>query len=78
MSSHDLARAQALLDLYGYKDIDGDGWREQPDGKPLQIEYTTEPDGEKRQIAELWQKAMDALQVRMVFKYGKWPENLKS
>ncbi|MDT9001097.1 ABC transporter substrate-binding protein [Paucibacter sp. APW11] len=78
MSEHNLARAQALLDLYGYVDRDGDGWRDQPDGRPLQIEYTTEPDGEKRQLAELWQKAMDALHVRIKFNYRKWPENLKS
>jgi ABC-type transport system substrate-binding protein len=35
MSDHDPARAQALLDLHGYVDRDGDGWREQPDGRPL-------------------------------------------
>jgi hypothetical protein len=29
------ARANALLDLFGYVDRDGDGWRELPDGKPL-------------------------------------------
>ena len=33
------ARAKALLDLYGYVDRDGDGWRELPDGKPLVLEY---------------------------------------
>jgi hypothetical protein len=37
-------RAKALLDLYGYVDRDGDGWREQPDGSPLRLEYTTQPD----------------------------------
>jgi ABC-type transport system substrate-binding protein len=37
-------RAKALLDLYGYVDRDGDGWREQPDGKPLVLECTTQPD----------------------------------
>jgi ABC-type transport system substrate-binding protein len=29
------ARAKALLDLHGYVDRNGDGWREQPDGRPL-------------------------------------------
>ena len=28
---YDLARAKALLDLYGYVDRDGDGWRDQPE-----------------------------------------------
>ncbi|MCV2362522.1 ABC transporter substrate-binding protein [Paucibacter sp. DJ1R-11] len=78
MSEHDLARARALLDLYGYVDRDGDGWREQPDGSALTIEYATEQDGEKRALAELWQKAMDAIQIRIKFRHAKWPENLKA
>ena len=78
LSEHDPAKAKALLDLYGYVDQDGDGWRDMPDGSPLVIEYATEPDGEKRQLAELWQKAMDAIGVRIRFKIGKWPENLKA
>ena len=32
MSDYDPARAKALLDLYGYVDRNGDGWRERPDG----------------------------------------------
>jgi ABC-type transport system substrate-binding protein len=78
MSEHDLAKARALLDLFGYTDRDGDGWREQPDGAPLQIEYAASPDQQSRMLQELWQKAMDALGVRIVFKIAKWPEQLKS
>ena len=78
MSQFDRARAKALLDTYGYVDKDGDGWRDQPDGKPLVIEYSTQPDGANRQLAELWQKNMDALGIRIKFKIAKWPENLKS
>ena len=37
MSDYDPARARALLDLYGYVDRDGDGWRERPDGSPLAL-----------------------------------------
>ena len=37
-SDYDPARAKALLDLYGYVDRDGDGWRDLPDGKPLVID----------------------------------------
>ncbi len=44
MGDHDPARAKALLDLYGYKDVDGDGWRELPDGKPLVITRSTLPE----------------------------------
>ncbi len=78
MSEYNLPRAKALLDLHGYVDKNGDGWREQPDGKPLVLEYATQPDQVSRQLIELWKKNMDALGVRMVFKTAKWPENLKS
>ena len=44
MSDYSPARAMALLDLYGYTDRNGDGWREQPDGQPLLLEYATQPD----------------------------------
>jgi ABC-type transport system substrate-binding protein len=77
-SEHSLPKAKALLDLYGYKDVDGDGYREQPDGQPLAIEYSTLADGERRQLAEQWQKNMDALGIRMTFKIGKFPEQLKA
>lgn len=73
-----LPRAKALLDLYGYTDRDGDGWREQPDGSPLVLEYATQPDQISRQFDELWKRNMDALGVRLVFKPGKWPEQLKA
>ena len=78
MSDFNLARAKALLDMYGYTDRDGDGWRDQPDGSPLVIEYATQPDGEKRALAEQWKKNMDALGIRMSFRFAQWPENLKA
>jgi ABC-type transport system substrate-binding protein len=78
MSEFSRARAHALLDLYGYVDRDGDGWREQPDGSPLVIEYGTQPDQQSRQLIELWRKNMTALGIRMDFRYAKWPENLKA
>ena len=78
MSEFSLVRAKALLDLYGYVDRDGDGWRDQPDGSPLVLEYATQSDGEKRQLAEQWQKNMDALGVRIKFRIAQWPENLKA
>ena len=78
MSDFDVPRARALLDLYGYVDRNGDGWREQPDGSPLLLEYATQPDQLSRQLAELWQKSMKAIGVRISFKSAKWPENLKA
>src|SRR4030095_6973534 len=34
---YDPAAARALLEKFGYKDRDGDGYREAPDGKPLTL-----------------------------------------
>ncbi len=78
MSEFSRAKAKALLDLYGYVDRDGDGWREQPDGAPLQLEYATQPDQASRNLVEQWKKNMDAIGIRIVFKPAKWPENLKA
>ena len=78
MSDYSVGRAKALLDLHGWVDRDGDGWREQPDGKPLVIEYATQPDQNSRQLIELWQKNMTAIGIKIVFKTAKWPENLKT
>ena len=78
MGEFDRAKAKALLDLYGYVDRDGDGWRDQPDGSPLLIEYATQPNDLDRQLITQWQKNMDAIGVRMVFKTAAWPENLKA
>ncbi len=77
-SEYNPARAKALLDMFGYTDKNGDGWREQPNGEPLVLEYATSPDQTSRQLNELWQKNMDALGIRIVFKAAKWPEQLKS
>lgn len=74
----DPARANALLDLYGYADRDGDGWRELPDGKPLVLQHTTQPDQLSRQRDELMRKDMQRLGLRIDFITGKFPENLKA
>ncbi len=62
----DPARAKALLDMFGYVDRDGDGYRETPDGKPLVIQYKYNIGGqEARQLAELWAKSMKAVGIRL-------------
>ena len=78
MSTFDPARAKALLDLYGYVDKDGDGWRDLPDGSPLLLESLTTPDQFQRQIDEIVQKNLNAVGLRIAFKTAQWPENLKS
>ena len=71
---YDPAAARALLERFGYKDRDGDGYRELPDGKPLVIERWSTPISRDRQIDELWKKNMDAIGIRMVFKKDRLPE----
>jgi ABC-type transport system substrate-binding protein len=62
----DSARAKALLDMFGYRDRDGDGWRELPDGRPLLIQYKYYQLGQEfRQLAELWVKSMAAVGIRV-------------
>ncbi len=78
MSEFSRARAAALLDMYGYVDRDGDGWRDLPDGRALVLEYSTTPDASSRELNEIWKKNMDAAGIRIAFKVGKWPEQLKA
>jgi ABC-type transport system substrate-binding protein len=61
----DVARAKALLDMHGYIDRDGDGFREAPDGRPLKLEYKyLALEQEKRQQAELWVKNLAEIGIR--------------
>jgi ABC-type transport system substrate-binding protein len=77
-SAHDVARAKALLDMYGYLDRDGDGWRELPNGAPLVLTMATEPEQINRQYNDNWQKSMTAIGVRMVFETAQWPNHMKA
>ncbi|WP_235835124.1 ABC transporter substrate-binding protein [Piscinibacter terrae] len=77
-SEYSPARARALLDMFGYVDRDGDGWRDMPDGSPLVLSLATLPDSIYRQFDELLKKNMDAINVRVEFKTAKFPEQLKA
>jgi ABC-type transport system substrate-binding protein len=62
---HDVPKAKALLDMFGYLDRDGDGWREQPDGSPLVIHYKYyATDQEYRLQAELFVKSLAEVGIR--------------
>jgi ABC-type transport system substrate-binding protein len=77
MSDHDPVRARALLDLHGYIDRDGDGWREQPDGQKLVLRRASMSAQIDRRANELWKRSMDAVNLRIEFEISTWPELLK-
>ena len=76
-SEYSVPKARALLDMYGYVDRDGDGYREQPDGSPLVLQNASTPSARDQQIDELWKRSMDDVGLRMSFKKAKWPDLLK-
>jgi ABC-type transport system substrate-binding protein len=76
-NDYDPAKARALLDLYGYVDRDGDGYRENPDGSKLEIEQASTPTQLDRQFDEVWKKSMDAIGIKITFPKAQWPDLLK-
>ena len=77
MGTHDRARAIALLDMFGYVDKNGDGWRDMPDGSPLVLNYDTLSRADYRELDEILKKNLDAVGVKMVLRVGQWPEQLR-
>jgi ABC-type transport system substrate-binding protein len=77
-SIYDPAGARALLDRFGYKDRDGDGYRELPDGKALTLALGSSPSAIGRQVDELWVRSMNAIGVRIEFNKQKWPDLTKA
>jgi ABC-type transport system substrate-binding protein len=75
---YDPAAARALLDRFGYKDRNDDGYRELPDGKPLTLKLSSAPSAVERQFDELWVRSMNAIGVRIEFNKQKWPDLLKA
>jgi ABC-type transport system substrate-binding protein len=62
---HDVAKAKALLDMFGYGDRDNDGWREQPDGQLLVLRHKYNAGSqESRQLAELFVKSLAEVGIR--------------
>lgn len=74
---YDPAAANALLDRFGYRKA-ADGWRRLPDGKPLQLRYSSRPDSQGRQFDELWAKSLEAIGIKLEIHKDKFPELLKA
>ena len=81
---HSPAKAKALLDMFGYVDCNGDGYRDLPRKAandpcvPMVIEYAAAPDGQQQPLVELWKKNMDNIGINMQFRREKWPDLLKA
>jgi ABC-type transport system substrate-binding protein len=77
LNPYDPAAARSLLDWFGYKDRDGDGYRELPDGRPLVLKKGSTTNTEGLQFDEVWKRSMDAIGIRMEFVKQRWPDLLK-
>ena len=76
-SAYDPPAARALLDRFGYKDRDGDGFRETPDGKPLALIQSSLPDSLSREGDTLWLKNMTAIGLRMTINTQQFNDLLR-
>lgn len=77
-SEYSPGRANALLDVYGYKDRNGDGWRERPDGSPLVLEIATQADELARQLDDQKRKSLGLIGIRSKLRIQQFAENLKA
>ena len=74
---YDPALANALLDRFGYRDRDAEGYRKQPDGRPLRIVMASTPSSRDREFDELWQRSMKAIGIHIEFYKSKFPDLIK-
>ena len=75
---YNVSKAKALLDMFGYVDRDGDGFREMPDGSPLVINFSSTPTNRDAQFDELWKRSLDDIGIRIDVVKRKWPDILKA
>ena len=69
------AKAKALLDMFGYVDRDGDGWRDMPDGSPLTFDMAMYPLQQERERMKLWRRALHDIGINVTSnKVEKLPE----
>jgi ABC-type transport system substrate-binding protein len=72
------ALAQALLERFGYRQRDPDGFRRGPDGRPLTLTMHSEATVGGRLRDELWRKNLNAIGLRVVFRTDKKTEIIKA
>jgi len=74
----DLPKAKALLELFGYADRDGDGFRETPDGRPLVLILDSPAEPRFRAWDELWERNLTSLGIRVAFRKQQQSEMQKA
>lgn len=77
-SAYDPAAARGLLDRFGYKDRDGDGYREAPDGSQLTLVQSSTPDSLGRESDTMWLASMKAIGLRTTFNSQPFGDLLKA
>ncbi|HEV8107812.1 MAG TPA: ABC transporter substrate-binding protein, partial [Burkholderiales bacterium] len=73
---YDPRAANALLERYGYRK-GPDGYRRQPDGRPLVIRYGSTPTERDRQFDELMKRTLDSIGIRLEIHKERFPEMIK-
>ena len=74
---YDPVAANALLDRFGYKGRDAEGFRETPDGKPLTIMMTLRAGAPMREVQTLWKKNLEAIGLRTDFHVTPFQDAIK-
>ena len=77
-TAYDPPIARALLDKFGYRDRDGDGFRELPDGKPFVLHTATLTGPVYRRYDELWQRGLAAVGIKIDLQIQPFPEMFKA
>lgn len=75
---YDLQLARALLDRFGYRQKDPDGFRRDPQGRPLTLVMHSEATVGGRLRDELWRKSLNSIGLRVEFRSDKKTEIIKA
>ncbi|HEV7822319.1 MAG TPA: ABC transporter substrate-binding protein [Burkholderiales bacterium] len=73
---HEPRTANALLDRFGYKK-GPDGYRTQPDGNPLVIQFWSIPIERDRQFDEVMKRSLDSIGIRISIRKERFAELIK-
>jgi len=77
IDEYNIDLANQLLDRFGYK-RGADGYRSMPDGKPLRLKLTGEPNATSKIYAEIWKRGLDQIGVHAEFLTSNFADNLKA